>query len=85
MTTYQKRRAVFLIALFLWTPSLVAQDLSAQLDSYLNEKYKATEPGAIALVAKGNDVIYRKAVGMADLENNVAAHCLNHGLTLING
>lgn len=67
-----RRITSFLFVLLLSTPSLLAQDLSAQMDNYLNENYKANEPGAIALVAKGNDVLYRKAVGMADLENNVS-------------
>lgn len=62
----------FLSILLLSVQILIAQDLSAQMDNYLNEKYKPNEPGAIALVAKGNEVLYRKAVGMADLENNIS-------------
>jgi CubicO group peptidase (beta-lactamase class C family) len=43
----------------------------ALVDSLLNSKYKSGEPGAVALIAKGGTVVYRKAFGMADLENNV--------------
>lgn len=62
----------FLFIVLFSAPSLRAQDLNAQLDNLLNENYKPNEPGAIALVAKGNEVLYRKAVGMADLENNIS-------------
>jgi len=61
-----------LIPLFLWlaTPAC-GQDLSSQFDTLIQEKYKVEEPGAAALVAKGSDILYRKAFGMADLENKV--------------
>ncbi len=49
-----------------------SQNLSAELDAMLQAKYKAGEPGAVALVAKGGKAIYRQAFGMADMENNVA-------------
>ena len=37
----------------------------------LSSTYKADEPGAAALVAKGGDIVYIGAVGMADLELKV--------------
>ncbi len=62
-----------LIPLLLWfTVPVFGQDLSTQFEAMIQEKYKAGEPGAAALVAKGSDILYRKAFGMADLENNVA-------------
>ncbi len=62
-----------LIPLFcLCVISVFGQDMPSQFDAMIQEKYKTGEPGAAALVAKGNDVLYRKAFGMADLENNVS-------------
>lgn len=42
-----------------------------QLDSLLSKEFKPTEPGCEILVAKGGQVIYKKAFGSADLELNV--------------
>lgn len=64
-------KKLFVILTVIITCSIaVAQ--TEQYDALLNEKYKSTEPGAAVLVAKGGNVLYRKAIGMADLENNVA-------------
>ncbi len=52
--------------------SAIAQDTNHSLDSLLKSTYKADGPGATTLVAKGGQVIYRKALGMADMENNVS-------------
>ena len=61
-----------LLPLFLlFAVPVFGQVLSSQFDAMILEKYKSNEPGAAALVAKGNDVLYRNAIGMADLENNV--------------
>src|SRR6056297_876104 len=47
------------------------QKPETQFEEIIKEKYKADEPGAAVLVAKNDDVIYRKAFGMADLELDV--------------
>lgn len=48
-----------------------AQNLSTDVDALLNAQYKVGEPGAVVLIAKAGKPIYKKAFGMADLENNV--------------
>jgi CubicO group peptidase (beta-lactamase class C family) len=48
-----------------------AQDISRELDSLMEAQFKANEPGAVALVVKNGNPIYRKAFGMADLEHNI--------------
>lgn len=58
--------------LFLFSLNAAAQDLTTQVDALLGEQYKGDGPGAVALISKGGKAIYRKAFGMADLENNVA-------------
>ncbi|WP_108245532.1 serine hydrolase domain-containing protein [Muricauda brasiliensis] len=51
--------------------SLNAQDLSYQIDNKLKEKFTDNNPGAVFLVAKKGDIIYKKAFGLADLELQV--------------
>lgn len=51
--------------------SLNAQDLSYQIDNKLKEKFTDDGPGAVFLVAKKGDIIYKKAFGLADLELQV--------------
>lgn len=65
------RHFLLLFLCLLFIPAF-SQNLSAELDAMLQAKYKAGEPGAVALVAKGGKAIYRQAFGMADMENNVA-------------
>jgi CubicO group peptidase (beta-lactamase class C family) len=45
--------------------------LQKKLDEYLSGQFKSTEPGAVALIAKKGQVIYKKAFGIADIELNV--------------
>jgi CubicO group peptidase (beta-lactamase class C family) len=40
-------------------------------EKILSSAYRADQPGAAALVAKGDEVVFRGAVGMADLELSV--------------
>ncbi|SDJ06421.1 CubicO group peptidase, beta-lactamase class C family [Pedobacter sp. ok626] len=47
------------------------KDFSAQYDELLSAQFKPSETGAVALVAKNGEVIYKKAFGMANLELNV--------------
>lgn len=48
-----------------------AQKSVLQIDSLIDAGYKATEPGGVVLVAKGNNILYERAFGMANLELNV--------------
>jgi len=45
--------------------------LTAQFDQILAEQFKPGEPGAAVLVAVKGQVIYKKAIGIADMELNV--------------
>lgn len=49
----------------------LSQKFSSDFDAMLKAKYKANEPGVVALVAKAGKPVYRQAFGMADLENKV--------------
>lgn len=51
--------------------SLTAQDLASKIDKLLSEQYPSDGPGCAAIVVKGDQVIYRKAFGMANLELDV--------------
>src|SRR5437868_10938323 len=47
------------------------KQLSAQFDKVLEKEFKPNETGAVALVSKNGKIIYRRAIGMANLELNV--------------
>lgn len=53
------------------TSTKTDQRLLASFDSILNKEFKSNEPGATAIVVNKGQVIYKKAVGMADMELNV--------------
>ncbi|MDH3708818.1 MAG: serine hydrolase [Cyclobacteriaceae bacterium] len=55
----------------LYSSGLSAQDLHPQFDKLLLEKYGGNRPGAAVLAMKGEEVIYRKAFGMANMELGV--------------
>lgn len=61
----------FLFFNFLIITSTVAQAFKQQVDAYLAEHSKPDAPGLSLLIAKDGKAIYKKAVGMADLELNV--------------
>ncbi|HSL20384.1 MAG TPA: serine hydrolase [Vicinamibacterales bacterium] len=68
--------ALFLFWLALATPAFAqgagASALSeAAIDALMSEAYPADGPGAAVIVARGGQPIYRKAIGMADLELGV--------------
>lgn len=44
------------------------KDLTAKLDTFFNNFYKPDEPGCAVLIVQGDEVIYKKAFGMADME-----------------
>lgn len=58
--------ALFFVAL------VCAQDVTATFDKIFTEKYPENGPGAAVLVAKKGKVLYRKAFGKANIENNIA-------------
>lgn len=47
------------------------RSLTAGFDSIFLKEFKAAEPGATAIIVRKGEVIYKKAVGMADMELNV--------------
>ncbi len=53
------------------TSAKTDQFLTASFDSILNKDFKAGEPGATAIVVRKGQIIYKKAIGMADVELNV--------------
>lgn len=54
-----------------------AQNLETTFDKLLSENYSGEKPGATALVYKDGKVLYRNAVGMANLELGVAMKAIN--------
>lgn len=61
----------FLFSFFLIITSVFLQDFKQQVDEYLAEHNKPDAPGISLLIAKDGKVLYKKAVGLADLELNV--------------
>ncbi len=53
-------------------PGMVLADTLSDLDSYYQELYPADEPGATILISRDGNAVYRKAFGMADIENGIA-------------
>lgn len=68
-----KTFATFVLALVASFSStfLHAQDLNSKIDQLLSAQFPADGPGCTAIVAKGDQVLYRKAFGMAHLELDV--------------
>lgn len=64
-------KSTFTLVLVLLFITGYSQKLSTDFDAMLSAAYMAGEPGAAVLVAKGGKPIYRKAFGLADMENNV--------------
>lgn len=63
---------ILFVAVFLSSNFSSAQKLETTFDKILSKNYSGEKPGATALVYKDGEVLYRKAVGMANLELNVA-------------
>ena len=51
--------------------SSYAQDAESKIDSLLLEKYAPDAPGADFLIARNGEIIYKKAFGLANLEQGV--------------
>jgi CubicO group peptidase (beta-lactamase class C family) len=68
------QRMLFIFFITLST-STCAQQLSKQdeqfVDSVMNANYPSDKPGAVLLIAKKGEPVYRKAYGLANLELNV--------------
>ena len=62
----------FASILFLFLFDLVSgQTLEADIDELLQEHFQADGPGVAALVAVDGEVVYRKAIGQADLKTEL--------------
>ena len=59
-----------LLCLIFQTACTQTQNTSAELDKMFSSWNNST-PGGSVLVARGNDIIYQKAFGLANLESNV--------------
>ncbi len=53
-------------------PAMANDDLAQAIDTLLEQTYATTEPGVAALVAREGRVLYRKGIGMANLELGVS-------------
>ena len=75
-TKIMYRYLLFFIALSL-NALLIAQPLSIgpekikSLDSLFRISFPTSDPGAIIIVAQGGRPVFKKAYGMANLENNI--------------
>ncbi|MBB6237489.1 CubicO group peptidase (beta-lactamase class C family) [Pedobacter sp. AK013] len=62
----------FLMLMACYCPIVSAQESAvATIDKLMSSQFKANEPGANVLVARGGKIIYHKAFGMANMELNV--------------
>ncbi len=59
------------VFLILTTSLLFAQKLDKEADALITAMYPAGEPGAAVLIAKGDEILYQKGFGMANLELDV--------------
>jgi len=66
-----KKIKLFTIVLFCFLSIGYSQNLTSKIDALLETKFKNNGPGATALVTKSGKVIYRKALGKANLELDV--------------
>jgi CubicO group peptidase (beta-lactamase class C family) len=70
------KQSLFTIAFALITITVFAQQtdnktLITEFDKLLATEFKPDEPGAVVLVSKKGEVIYKKAAGLANLELNI--------------
>ncbi|MFA0960894.1 serine hydrolase [Roseivirga sp. BDSF3-8] len=67
------KKALFFYLLLLASLPLAAQDsdLARRLDKLMTDTYPEGEPGATVIVKQGDDILLRKAYGMADMELQV--------------
>ncbi|MGL6268996.1 MAG: serine hydrolase domain-containing protein [Chitinophagaceae bacterium] len=63
--------AISLNTLIVAQPLTISPEKIKSLDSLFRISFPASDPGAIILVAQGGRPVFKKAYGMANLENNV--------------
>jgi len=62
--------SIFSLQLFAQSPAIGPEKIKS-LDSLYRSTFQASDPGAIILVAQDGRPVFKKAYGMANLENNV--------------
>ena len=62
--------SIFSLQLLAQSPSIGPEKIKS-LDSLYRSTFQASDPGAIILVAQEGRPVFKKAYGMANLENNV--------------
>lgn len=62
------RNALLVISLLLLWQFSHGQKLNVKIDSILSKHFAKNNPGAAVLVSQGDKILYRSAIGMADLE-----------------
>jgi CubicO group peptidase (beta-lactamase class C family)/uncharacterized protein YneR len=70
-TTFAIRFFLVVLLAFTFSAGTFAQDLKAQFDKIISESFPGDGPGCTAIVTKGDQVLYRTAVGMANIELEV--------------
>lgn len=71
-----KNQSLFILCLLFVTIGYT-QTLEENINQLLEAKYKPNEPGAVTLIYKNGEVIYRKALGNANLELGIAMTPVN--------
>lgn len=61
----------FIIFFIVFNNTLTSQNLEEKIDNIVTPIYTTNEPGAVILIAKNGEPIYRKAFGQANLELNI--------------
>ncbi|VXB12561.1 Serine hydrolase [Flavobacterium sp. 9AF] len=64
--------SLFLIVFSTIQMEIYSQVAASKIDSIIGQTFKENEPGGVFLVAKGQEILYRKAFGKANLELEVA-------------
>lgn len=71
LTVVRNRGAAVFVALAVAAPALHGQQAGGQYDAILTSAYPPNAPGAAALVARGSEILFLGASGMADIELDV--------------
>lgn len=70
MKTHMKNLSWCMLLMLVWQQSRAQTDEKA-LDAVLQKRFPQNAPGAVAIVAKNGKILYHKAFGMADIEQQV--------------
>lgn len=60
-----------LLSLCLFSSSLNGQELHQKIDQLFHEAYQPGAPGVSVLIAKGEQILYERQIGLSNLENEV--------------